>query len=146
MSERLTIAEKVAAGLRLNEREWREWLAVNWQPLHQTLANISGRRVQYGVPVDGYRTNMGPNGSGVYFLFNGDRLQYVGKATSISHRLWRHFVEKNIAWDCVSWIEVISDAAEEVEHFYIYELKPPCNRRHLSRGHLMRELVQRSLG
>ena len=137
----LEIAEKLEIGLTLNEYEWRLWLTHNWQSLHFDLPSLRDRKVQYGVPKDGYRQNMGPAMSGIYFLFCGDELQYIGKASNLSQRLWRHFVDRP-NWDHVTWIEAPVECCEEVEHYYIHEFNPPQNVRRLARGDLMRKLVK----
>ncbi len=153
MSERLTasevaailgdsITQKIKDNLRLNEREWRIWLQHNWKPLHQTLDEISARKVKYALnDGSGYLQNMGPNESGVYFLFDGDELMYIGKATSINRRLYRHFDGNSFPWRNVSWIEMPQECAEEVEHYYIHALNPPMNVRKLVRGEFMKKLV-----
>lgn len=141
--ELMTADEKMAIGMRLNEREWRIWLKHNWKPLHQSLAQISDRRVQYALNDNsGYLRNMGPAASGVYFLFLEDSLQYVGKSTNICQRLPRHYSEMNFLWNNFSWIEMPDECAEEVEHFYIYAFNPAHNVRKLVRGELMRRLVE----
>lgn len=137
------ITQKIRDGLRLNEREWRIWLQHNWNPLHQSLDEISARKVKYALnDGNGYLENMGPNGSGVYFLFDEEELAYIGKATTISQRLWRHFVDSDIRWRDVSWIEMPVECSEEVEHYYIYKFDPPMNTRKLVRGEFMRKLVE----
>jgi len=149
VSERLTAQEaelakiesKRAEGYLMDYREWRIWLRHNWRSLHFDLPTIQARRLRYGEPKNGYRQNMGPMSGGIYFLFLDDELQYVGKATLIARRLWRHFLERPY-WDHASWIEAPAECAEEVEHYYIRAFDPPQNLRRLSCGDLMESLVK----
>lgn len=71
---------------------------------------------------------------GVYFLFSGDELQYVGKACSITDRLLQHRYPdrpslRQAEWfDSVSTIEVEEDLfITAVECYYIHTFRPPRN-------------------
>jgi hypothetical protein len=79
------------------------WFAANWNTFHQSIDAIRSRVAAYEALGDG------PAGPGVYFLFLGTELQYVGKSGSISRRLTQHAIARKIAWDGFAWIDVPAD-------------------------------------
>lgn len=63
--------------------------------------------------------NHGPSASGVYFLFDGECLVYVGQASNIAQRLAAHF-NTNKKWDRAAWLEVEEKCHRDfVEAHYI---------------------------
>jgi hypothetical protein len=121
-------------GVMMDARQAREWLKANWRPLYQSLDVIRSRSVDYPA-------NSLPTASGVYFLFAGGELQYVGKAFSLCRRVWAHFTGKRFPWWRVAWIECTDECNEELEYFYIHSLNPPMNIYRRAMGHYMQSLV-----
>lgn len=72
------------------------------------------------------RTPAPKTGTGVYFLFQGDQIVYVGQTRSIAERIGQHIKTK--AFDSFAWIEVPKDRLEAVERAYINSLRPPLNK------------------
>lgn len=64
--------------------------------------------------------------TGVYFLFDGDTLQYVGQSGHIAGRIRQH---RNTWRPFTSWgaIEVPHDLLSHVETAYLCALRPPQN-------------------
>lgn len=87
-----------------------------------------------------YRTGAGPDGEGVYFLFNDNGLVYVGQAKSISARLHRHdsascwFTHFAAIWAPLALLNA-------VESYYLHSLRPALNERYNPPHHLVRDLV-----
>jgi hypothetical protein len=76
-----------------------------------------------------YALNDGPNNGGVYFLINGDSIDYVGISGSISNRLVQHWSNgrRFSKYWCFGGL---NDAfAEAVETFYIHYLEPFWNEK-----------------
>lgn len=75
-----------------------------------------------------YRFGDGPHESGIYFLFAGFELLYVGQSVSIASRLRSHAIRFNMyATICLPrhWLD-------KVEHHYIVAHQPPLNTRGVS--------------
>lgn len=70
----------------------------------------------------------GPAEEGVYFLWLGEDLQYVGKSVNIDDRLFQHWQSK--AFDHFCFVSVPRLYLAELETKYIRALKPPLNQRH----------------
>lgn len=72
-------------------------------------------------------------GCGVYFLFLGERLQYVGQSKNIQYRLSQHLYSMRPAFPLADWFDsfaaiwVPRDFLDTVEGYYIHVLKPPRN-------------------
>lgn len=67
--------------------------------------------------------------SGVYFVWNNDKIQYVGKSVKLSGRLRAKSHHKLSLGDMVSWIEFGLDDLDYAEMFYIGTCRPPRNGR-----------------
>lgn len=67
--------------------------------------------------------------SGVYFLWRGNELRYIGKTTHIQSRLASHEGHGFPCneWDSYSFLECPADVMSSIEDFYIRELQPPDN-------------------
>jgi hypothetical protein len=63
--------------------------------------------------------------SGVYFLFSGDNLVYVGQAVRILARVGQHY-DKN--FDRFSFVNCAREHLNDVEGFFIKLLNPKLNR------------------
>lgn len=63
--------------------------------------------------------------SGVYFLWRGGEIVYVGRANCIAKRLSGHHVAE--AGDFVSFIEMPASETWVVEPYYIWKLRPRLN-------------------
>jgi hypothetical protein len=68
-------------------------------------------------------------GAGVYVLFRGDALLYVGKAVHLNYRLRTHFAERRIPFDNYCLIECGPEFAPFIECAYIFALQPVYNRK-----------------
>ena len=75
---------------------------------------------------------------GLYFLYLGDELRYIGKSVQLGQRLSKHAYQRHMDFDSFSVLEIdVPDAAhflEHVEHAYIHALTPPENMSYLARG------------
>ncbi len=87
---------------------------------------------------------------GVYFLFLGDELQYVGLACSISTRLLQHrypdapSLAQATWFDSVATIEVYDDDERRaIECYYINKLRPPRNVIYPKIGRHVRAMLAR---
>ena len=65
--------------------------------------------------------------SGVYFLYQGDEIVYVGQAMSVYSRVGVHKKTGEIAFDSFSFISLDIEEADAVESRYILELQPKHN-------------------
>lgn len=81
-----------------------------------------------------------PYCSGIYFLWSGETVEYVGKSTNISRRLRlpRHSYLRED--DLISFIPFKQDVLDWAECYYIGLLRPPRNfnlerRRHREKSH-----------
>jgi len=82
-------------------------------------------------------------GCGVYFLYQGEDVVYVGQSVTIASRVGWHTEEK--AFDSYAWIAVPEELLDAVERHYIELLKPPLNklnqRASTERKHLTNAMV-----
>lgn len=68
--------------------------------------------------------------SGIYFLFAEDgEMLCIGKAVSIAHRLWQHFVVSEKDFSHFGCLDVPSELVAGVEAAYIEALRPSQNRK-----------------
>lgn len=96
--------------------------AKNFADYQLPIAQISAQAVAW-------RFNIGGNTSGVYFLFNGDELVYVGQASSIGSRLNAHAKSKK-PWNRCAWIVVDDqEIKNHLEAVYINDHYPLHNKR-----------------
>jgi hypothetical protein len=70
-----------------------------------------------------------PNGAGIYFLFLGRELQYVGQSKSLMSRIGQHMYEERIAFDSVSWLSCDVGELNRLESAHIRILRPAMNQR-----------------
>ena len=68
--------------------------------------------------------SIGGSRSGVYFLFNKDKIVYVGMSSRIYERVKKHIKDKY--FDCYCFISVFGKCSM-VEDFYIRKYKPIYN-------------------
>jgi predicted GIY-YIG superfamily endonuclease len=61
----------------------------------------------------------------IYFLFQDDKLIYIGKTTSLFSRLSGHKGDKRFNY--ISILEVSKEEYKETEIYYINKYKPECN-------------------
>ena len=61
---------------------------------------------------------------GVYFLFKGEELIYIGQSINIMGRINTHHISD---WDTYSYVEVPKWDLSDTEREYIYKFKPPRN-------------------
>jgi len=76
-----------------------------------------------------------PTGSGVYFLFEENRLAYVGQSRQLDKRLYRHGfptrTQKPVPWlTHYAVIPTPIELLDPVESFFIYLHEPPMNKRY----------------
>ena len=65
--------------------------------------------------------------SGVYFLFKGTRIVYVGQSRHIDSRIRQHFGNKD--FDSIQAMAVPEELLDSVEVYWIQRLRPILNRR-----------------
>lgn len=74
-------------------------------------------------------------GCGVYFLFKGEVLQYVGQSRNIQYRVSQHLYSMRPLLDKADWFDSISaiwvpkDFLDRIEAIYIANHRPPMNSR-----------------
>jgi hypothetical protein len=68
-----------------------------------------------------------PVASGVYFLFDGGQLQYVGRAVNVYSRTAQHKKVNSIPFDIWRYIPFLEDDLDAAEAAYIRLYKPPFN-------------------
>jgi hypothetical protein len=73
-------------------------------------------------------------GSGIYGLFDGDRLIYIGKAALLATRIQQHQTAMKYArgqdYTAYACIAVPEDICGHVEVAHIHALQPPNNRQY----------------
>lgn len=85
------------------------------------------------LPRQPHAMNAGPWDSGIYFLFRGDELRYVGQSKYIKQRLNRHGYPPPKTFDHVEWftdyacIWVPQMFLDSVESYYLHKYDPPIN-------------------
>ena len=67
-------------------------------------------------------------GPGIYFLFNGQELVYVGQSVNVADRIGNH-ARSEKEFDSVATIKCAIDKLDETEASYIAHLKPTTNKR-----------------
>lgn len=72
------------------------------------------------------RTPFPYSGPGVYFLWHGDEVVYVGKAVNLLRRIAQHLADKT--FDHYSYIECALEDLDSIERRAIMALKPRLNR------------------
>lgn len=70
-----------------------------------------------------------PTGSGIYFLFQNRRLEYIGQATHLMRRIGQHMAEGVIQFDSASWVNCDVDQLNRLESAYIKAYRPTLNQR-----------------
>lgn len=70
-----------------------------------------------------------PVGAGVYFLFYGAELHYVGQAINLMRRIGQHMYEELIPFNRISWVYCDRPDLLRLENAYISILRPAFNRR-----------------
>lgn len=64
--------------------------------------------------------------SGIYFLWYGDTLVYIGQSSNGTSRIMDH--KKDKLFDSWYWIPVVEKYLDDVEYFYIEKFKPEYNK------------------
>lgn len=64
-------------------------------------------------------------GSGVYFLYDGDELVYIGSSNNIFYRIGTHIAKKEKCFDRCEWYE--TDDYLRLENFLIAQFRPKYN-------------------
>lgn len=102
------------------------WFHHHHERFLRSLDQIRGARAAY-------EDGAGPEGEGIYFLFDGDALQYVGQSRAIATRLVQHFYPNPPSLLIAPWLSHFSaiwaplDLLNTVEGYYIHLLRPPRN-------------------
>lgn len=71
--------------------------------------------------------------SGIYFIFKGDDLLYIGQSINLQDRIYHSFLDIKVKHkisrkDCIfSFIEYEPHHLDEMEEYYINEYKPRLN-------------------
>jgi hypothetical protein len=70
-----------------------------------------------------------PQMIGVYFLFRGEELQYIGESVDVISRVLTHKQEGRIPFDCWVFLPMDSnkDRRRDIELIYIRHYTPPYN-------------------
>lgn len=146
MSARINpaLAAEAAAWREMKARQKKPVLAVMWrtpvQPVPEKppllpMADLRAARVPYriGAGIPGSEDD-----SGIYFLFDGAELVYIGLSVYVSARLRSHFMKRlddphNAMWfDHYAATPVPQIWLRDVEYKYIRRERPPLN---VSRNH-----------
>lgn len=69
------------------------------------------------------------NACGLYFLWFGPRLMYIGRSVNIGYRVQKHDLVDEKGFTHVTWLPVDRQDHVEVERAYIHRYWPPYNRR-----------------
>lgn len=67
------------------------------------------------------------NKCGIYFLFDGNEVVYVGQSVNILARINVHLAQEKKAFDAFAFVEYPQDVLNEVEAAYIVKLCPRYN-------------------
>lgn len=78
---------------------------------------------------------------GVYFLFSGEEVVYVGQSINVHARIKQHV--KWIPFDDCGWLAVEQDKLLEVESYYISLLQPMYNKRRESKAVAIRQNLEK---
>ncbi len=71
-----------------------------------------------------------PIGPGIYFLYKGSSLVYIGQGIRAAARAYTHWPERD--FDRVFVLECQTESLDWFESYYIHKLKPPENHCHSS--------------
>ncbi len=109
----------------------------NGMPMHLKSSWAKRRNIKYFTPEEALQIHpwnlecwkikpggMGVRISGVYFLFRGEEIVYVGMSRSIYPRVKRHMGDK--VFDYFTFIPILGNPSR-VEDFFIRELRPIYN-------------------
>lgn len=66
--------------------------------------------------------------SGIYFLFDGDEVVYIGKSTNIHNRLNSHEHDRQKKWDSFTFLEVEGIFSGALESIFIGSYRPRYNK------------------
>ena len=72
-----------------------------------------------------------PQKSGIYFLWTGSEVTYVGESKNIMKRVSAHAGDSKRGYrkgDYVSYLEFAVDDLKEIEGYYIWKCKPKFNQ------------------
>jgi len=67
--------------------------------------------------------------TGVYFLINKDKIQYVGKTTDFSKRLFQHYSKGEIPFTHFNFLPFQKEEIDRQEMMYIYKFQPLFNKK-----------------
>jgi hypothetical protein len=71
---------------------------------------------------------------GIYFLFQGDALQYIGQSSAVYERVSTHRRQRKIPFDNWRFVNTTLAELDTVEATYIHAFRPPYNRGPYNRG------------
>jgi hypothetical protein len=103
--------------------------------LEREIARLRSFRMQVGIPQDLIKRvpegrmifELPSASSGVYFLYLGDLLQYIGMSKDVPQRVARHRQNGFLTFDRVLVIPYVESELFEMESWWIKELCPPRN-------------------
>lgn len=83
--------------------------------------------------------------SGIYFLFDGNELVYVGRAINVYHRVHTHVTEGRKSFDQWAYVDCPVDKLDDLEAAYISEFRPKYNSEttYLHPGFAFRKEIRR---
>lgn len=67
------------------------------------------------------------SGSGIYFLWFGPELRYVGKAVDFGYRYKRHCMEGTKVFTHATCLHFFADRTRQLEGRYVRHYRPPDN-------------------
>jgi len=101
------------------EVDSREWFDAHWREWVVCPAGIDERA---GDP------QKAPKGPGVYFLFDGDRIAYIGMAANVRRRLGEHARDRTAPVTRAAVVECPRCWLPHVETYYLRLYRPPLNQ------------------
>lgn len=81
---------------------------------------------------------------GIYFLFDGETIVYIGKSTDIHGRVHAHLKDPGKHFDRYAYIAVSSDDLDAAEFEYIKLFEPKYNRNGIPGRRARREVPKRT--
>lgn len=99
-------------------------VSVGW--LRRCLLENGYKVIDWGTITKAEHTNA-PEVSGVYALYWGETLQYIGKAKSFYSRMISWSNEGDIPFGSFAWFELPTEEVAGAEAVLIREYKPPYN-------------------
>ncbi|MHA2245407.1 MAG: hypothetical protein ACXADY_10615 [Candidatus Hodarchaeales archaeon] len=102
--------------------------------IKQKLENLNLKIFSWGEYYEKNDLDEIPKKSGVYALFWGDALQYIGRSNNLQRRLkdWErsHYYNEYIPFGTVSWYNLSEKQVPQAEAQLIHYYQPPYNQQY----------------